>query len=78
MSRSAKAVLAAAAVPFIIAGCGSGIGTAQHTRAAVRIGRCTGRALVLHPGIFVSPMTGEHAVMYALTNRGPTAFTMTG
>jgi len=78
MSRSAKAVLAAAAVPFIIAGCGSGIGTAQHTRAAVRIGRCTGRALVLHPGIFVSPMTGEHAVMYALTNRGPTACTMTG
>ena len=78
MSRSAKAMLAAAAVPLIIAGCSSGIGTAQHARAAIRIGRCPGRALVLHPGTYVSPMTGEHAVMYALTNRGPAACTLTG
>ena len=78
MSRSAKAMLAAAAVPLIIAGCSSGIGTAQHARAAIRIGRCPGRALVLHPGTYVSPMTGEHAVMYALTNRGPAACTLKG
>ena len=78
MSRSAKAMLAAAAVPLIIAGCSSGIGTAQHARAAIRIGRCPGRALVLHPGTYVSPMTGEHAVMYALTNRGPAACTLEG
>ena len=78
MSRSTKAVLAAAAVPLIIAACGSGIGTAQHARAAMRIGRCPGRALVPHPGTYVSPMTGEHAVMYALTNRGPAACTLKG
>ena len=33
---------------------------------------------MLHPGTYVSPMTGEHAVMYALTNRGPAACTLTG
>jgi hypothetical protein len=78
MSRAAKAVLAAAAVPLLIAGCSSGIGAAQHPRAAIRVGRCPGRALVLHPGTYVSPMTGEHAVMYALTNRGPAACTLQG
>ena len=78
MSRSAKAVLAAAAVPVMIAGCSSGIGAAWHARAAIRIARCPGRALVLHPGTYVSPMTGEHAVMYALTNRGPAACTLKG
>jgi len=78
MSRSAKAVLAAAAVLLMTAGCRSGIGTAQHARAAIGIGRCPGRALVLHPGTYVSPMTGEHAVMYALTNRGPAACTLKG
>ena len=78
MSWAAKAVLAAAAVPLMIAGCSSGIGTAPHAPAAIRIGRCPGRALVLHPGTYVSPMTGEHAVMYALTNRGPAACTLKG
>jgi hypothetical protein len=78
MSRSAKAMLAAAAVSLMIAGCSSGIGAAQHARAAIRIGRCPGRALVLHPGTYVSPATGEHAVMYALTNRGPAGCTLTG
>ena len=78
MSRAAKAVLAAAAVPLMIAGCSSGIGIAPHAPAAIRIGRCPGRALVLHPGTYVSPMTGEHAVMYALTNRGPAACTLSG
>ena len=78
MSRSAKAMVAAAAVLLMIAGCSSGIGTAQHARAAMRIGRCPGRALVPHPGTYVSPMTGEHAVMYALTNRGPAACTLKG
>ena len=78
MSWAAKAVLAAAAVPLMIAGCSSGIGTAPHAPAAIRIGRCPGRALVLHPGTYVSPMTGEHAAMYALTNRGPAACTLKG
>jgi hypothetical protein len=78
MSRFAKAMLAAVAVQLMVAGCSSGIGTAQHTRTGVRIGRCPGRVLVLHPGTSVSPMTGEHAVMYALTNRGPAACTLMG
>jgi hypothetical protein len=78
MSRAAKAMLAAAAVPLMIAGCSSGTGTASHARAAIGIGRCPARALVLHPGTYVSPATGEHAVMYALTNRGPAACTLTG
>jgi len=78
MSRSAKAMLAAAAVSLMIAGCSSGIGAARHARAAIRIRRCPARALVLHPGTYVSPATGEHAVMYALTNRGPAACTLKG
>ena len=78
MSRSAKAMLAVAAVPLIIAGCSGGTSTAQHSRPATGIGRCPARALVLHPGTYVSPMTGEHAVMYALTNRGPAACTLQG
>jgi hypothetical protein len=78
MSRSAKAVLAAAAVPLMIAGCSGGTVAAQHARAAIRIGRCPGRALVLHPGTYVSPATGEHAAMYALTNRGQVACTLKG
>ena len=78
MSRAARAVLAAAAVPLMIAGCSGGTGAAQHARAAIRIGRCPGRALVLHPGTYVSPMTGEHAAMYALTNRGLATCTLKG
>jgi uncharacterized protein DUF4232 len=71
-------MLAAAAVSLMIAGCSNGIGAAQHARAAIRGGRCPARALVLHPGTYVSPATGEHAVMYALTNRGPAACTLKG
>lgn len=44
-------------------------GTARPVAAGVP--HCAARALVLRPGTFVVPMTGEHAVMYALTNRGP-------
>jgi Domain of unknown function (DUF4232) len=39
---------------------------------------CPARALVLHPGTYVSPMTGEDAVMYALTNRGSVICTLNG
>jgi uncharacterized protein DUF4232 len=78
MGRSAKVTLAAAAVPLMIAGCSSGISSAQHARPASAIRRCPARALVLHPGAYMSPMTGEHAVIYALTNRGPAACTLKG
>ena len=37
-----------------------------------------GTPLVLHPGTPVAPMTGEHAVMYVLTNRGSVARTLSG
>jgi hypothetical protein len=40
--------------------------------------RCPARALVLRLGAFVVPMTGEHAVMYDLTNRGAVACTLSG
>jgi hypothetical protein len=40
--------------------------------------RCQAQALVLRPGIPVVPMTGEHAVMYTLTNRGPATCTVHG
>jgi hypothetical protein len=51
------------------------------TRSAVAnagVPRCPARALVLQPGTYVSPMTGEHAVMYALTNRGSVTCTLNG
>lgn len=35
-------------------------------------------ALVLQPGTPVVPMTGEHAVIYALANRGPVTCTVRG
>jgi Protein of unknown function (DUF4232) len=40
--------------------------------------QCLARALVLRLGAFVVPMTGEHAVMYDLTNRGAVACTLFG
>ena len=46
--------------------------------AEAGVPQCAARALVLRPGAFVVPMTGEHAVMYALTNRGPVACTLSG
>ncbi len=41
-------------------------------------GPCAASALVLRPGTPVSPMTGEHAVSYALANRGQVACTVRG
>jgi hypothetical protein len=40
--------------------------------AEAEVSRCPARELVLRPGTFVVPMTGEHAVMYALTKVEPT------
>lgn len=76
MSRSAKLMMAAVVVPLTIAACTSVTGNAQHTRPPAV--RCAAQALVLHPGAYVSPMTGEHAMMYALTNRGSAACTVKG
>ena len=53
-------------------------GGAARPATETGVPRCAARALVLRPGAFVVPMTGEHAVMYALTNRGPVACTLSG
>lgn len=39
---------------------------------------CAAHALVLRPGAGVVPMTGEHAVLYALANRGRQTCTVRG
>ena len=53
-------------------------GAARSATAGTGIPQCAARALVLRPGGFVVPMTGEHAVMFALTNRGPVTCTLSG
>jgi Protein of unknown function (DUF4232) len=40
--------------------------------------RCRAEALVLRPGGYVSPATGEHALMFALANRGAVTCTVEG
>ena len=40
--------------------------------------RCPARMLVLRPGTYVSPVTGEHAELYSLRNRGSAACTIAG
>jgi Protein of unknown function (DUF4232) len=75
MNRSPKAI-AAAMLVSLIAGCSvaGGVSAAHDTRVAP----CAARALVLRHGTAVVPMTGEHAVMYRLTNRGPVSCTVRG
>jgi hypothetical protein len=53
-------------------------GAARPATDETGVPRCLARALVLRPGGFVVAMTGEHAVMYALTNRGPVTCTVSG
>jgi Domain of unknown function (DUF4232) len=72
MMRSIAA--AAVLVSLAAGGCGSGPGGTRHARVT----RCPAQALVLRPGTPVVPMTGEHAVMYTLTNRGPATCTVHG
>ena len=71
MRRSVMATAAAVLVALTASGCGSSTGAAHRAGPAeAEVSRCPARALALRPGAFVVPMTGEHAVMYALTNRG--------
>jgi uncharacterized protein DUF4232 len=76
MGGPAKLMMAAVVVPLTIAACISVTGRTQHDRTPAV--RCAAQALVLRPGTYVSPMTGEHAAMYALTNRGSAACTVKG
>ena len=73
MMRSVTAVAAAVLVSLVAGGCGSSPGGTP-----ARVTQCPARALVLRPGTPVVPMTGEHAVMYALANRGPVTCTVRG
>ncbi len=93
MRRSVKATAVAALVALMTGGCSSSTGTthragpapssavdgaARSAAAETRVPRCAARALVLRLGAFVVPMTGEHAVMYALTNRGAVTCALSG
>ena len=90
--RSLQAVAASALASLAVVGCAGAGGahlasaapaarptskTASVPQSAQAI-RCRARALGLRPGAYVSPMTGEHAVMYALTNRGSVTCTLDG
>jgi hypothetical protein len=65
MMRSVRAVAAVVLLSLVAGGCASGPGSPHNARVAL----CPARALVLQPGTAVVPMTGEHAVLHALTNR---------
>ena len=73
MRRFTIAVAVAGLASFA-AGCASGPARTGHGHLAP----CAAHALVLRAGVPVVPMTGEHAVLYALVNRGPTACTVRG
>ena len=66
--------IAVAVMASFAAGCAGSPASAPHGHLA----RCPAHALVLRPGAPVSPMTGEHAVLYTLANRGPAACTVRG
>jgi hypothetical protein len=56
------------------AGCTSTPSSAPHGHLA----QCAAQALVLRPAPPLPSMTGEHAVLYTLANRGPAACTVRG
>lgn len=84
-SLSAKSMIAAVLVPLAAAGCqeatASSSGNVAHPTLAAQsraVRQCAASALVLRPGPFVSPMTGEHADSFMLTNHGSVACTVSG
>jgi hypothetical protein len=94
MRGSVTAMVAAGLVALAAGGCGSSTGArpasaeqrpsspagsvAGSAMAEAGVPPCAARALVLRPGAFVVPMTGEHAVMFALTNRGAVTCSLSG
>jgi hypothetical protein len=85
MRRFGKSVVAAALVSLAAAGCqettaSSGGHVAHSTLAAQSPAprQCAASVLVLRPGPVVSPMTGEHADSFMLTNRGSDACLVSG
>jgi hypothetical protein len=59
---------------LLVGACGNGPAGTRHARVA----QCPAAALVVRPGPPVVAMTGEHAVMYTLVNRGPVTCTVRG
>jgi hypothetical protein len=90
--RSPRAVVASALASLVVAGCASAGGAhltsaspaarsmskAPSVPSSAQAMRCGAGVLVLRPGAYVSPMTGEHAVMYALTNHGSVTCALDG
>jgi len=74
MRRFTWAVIAA--VLASAAGC-AGAG-APASSGHGRLAACAAGVLVLRPGTGVVPMTGEHAVLYAVANRGAQTCTVRG
>ena len=73
MRRLTTAVAVVVLASFA-AGCASGPAGTGHGQLA----RCAAHALELRAGVPVVPMAGEHAVLYALVNRGRVACTVRG
>lgn len=85
MRRYVKSVIAAVLVSLAAAGCqeatASSSGSVAHPTLAAQssgVRQCTASVLVLRPGLLVSPMTGEHADSFMVTNHGPVACTVSG
>jgi hypothetical protein len=85
MRGCVKSVIAAVLVSLAAAGCQeatpSSSGNAAHPALAAQssgVRQCAASALALRPGPYVSPMTGEHADSFMLTNHGSVACTISG
>ena len=66
--------IAVTVMASLAAGCTSSPGSAPPGHLA----QCAAHALVLRTAAPVPPMTGEHAVLYTLANRGPAACSLRG
>jgi hypothetical protein len=85
MRRFVKSVVAAVLVSLAAAGCqeatASSSGNVAHPTLAAQsraVRQCAASVLVLRPGPLGSPMTGEHADSFMLTNRGSAACQVSG
>lgn len=63
---------------IVLASCAAGCAGGPARAGRVPPARCAAGALMLRPGAPVVPMTGEHAVLYVLENRGRAACTVRG
>ena len=84
-SLSAKSMIAAVLVSLAAAGCqeatANSSGNVAHPTLAAQsraVRQCAASVLALRPGPVVSPMTGEHADSFLLTNHGSVACTVSG